>query len=271
MSTLTREAQQRLDRYLADVRSSLRGCRSVDPKDVEADVTEHINGELEGLTEPVSLADLEAVLERLGSPEQWLPAEELPWWRRVLRQLRTGPADYRLAFISFGLLVSAFFFGRLFAPMLILASFCVSRAAVAEASKRDPLGPQRWLFYPSLLVICIPLLILLVSWPVWPLLPLAVDLDTHAPNSTGLDGAAYEVLLRVLPPRNSNVYWPVVGSLIVGLWWMVLGGVTALWPGLPKAVFRPFADWFSRKHAIIPVAAGLLLAVAALYLAAIQF
>ena len=61
MSTLTREAQERLDRYLGDVRSSLRGCRSVDPKEVEADVTEHINGELEGLTEPVPLADLEAV------------------------------------------------------------------------------------------------------------------------------------------------------------------------------------------------------------------
>ncbi len=244
MSTLTREAQERLDRYLGDVRSSLRGCRSVDPKEVEADVTEHINGELEGVTEPVSLADLEGVLERLGSPEQWLPAEELPWWRRVVRQLRTGPADYRLAFISFGLLVSAFLFGRLSAPVLILASFCVSRAAVAEASKRDGLGPQRWLFYPSLILVYAGVLI-----------------GIFAGLGSGFFCVAVPFLEGGAPlpqvEKQALIMAPLFSPAAT---FLSLGVLSAIWPAIPRFVFRPFADWFTRKWGVALVILGLVFA-----------
>lgn len=225
MTTFTEEAQRRLERYLSDVRWSLRGCRSVEPQEVEADVTEHISGELEGLTEPVSLNDLEAVLQKLGSPQQWVPAEELPWWRRLVRQLRTGPADYRLAFISFGLLVSAFLFGRLSAPVLIAASFCVSRAGVAEASDRGGLGPQRWLFYPSLIVVYVLLLIGIFAAPVLGLLAMA-------PRDVGIDQLLANSLYTV--------------AAVVCL----LGLVCTTWPALPRMVFRPFADWFTRKWGV---------------------
>ncbi len=247
MSTFTQQAQQRLDRYLGDVRSSLRGCRSVDPKEVEADVAEHINGELEGVTEPVSLAGLEAVLERLGSPEQWLPAEELPWWRRVVRQLRTGPADYRLAFISFGLLVSAFLFGRLSAPVLILASFCVSRAAVAEASKRDALGPQRWLFYPSLILVYAGVLT-------------GVLIGIFAGLGSGFFCVAVPFLEGGAPLPQVEKQALIMAPLFSAATFLSLGVLSAIWPAAPRFVFRPFADWFTRKWGVALAILGLVFA-----------
>ena len=244
MNTLTREAQERLDRYLGDVRSSLRSCRTIDPQEVEADVTEHINGELEGLTEPVSLADLEGVLERLGRPDQWLPAEELPWWRRAVRQLRTGPADYRLAFISFGLLVSAFLFGRLSAPVLILASFCVSRAALAEASKRDGLGPQRWLFYPSLVVVYALVLVGIFF---------------------GLGGGFFWMAISFLrdwaplgvAERQALMMAPFFSAAAA---FLSLGALFTISPAVPRFVFRPFANWFTRKWGVVLILLGLVFA-----------
>ena len=77
MSTLSNEAQLHLDHYLQQVRRCLQGCKSVDADDVERDVQEHIAVEFEDKEEPVTLSELETVLERLGSPSQWIPEDEL--------------------------------------------------------------------------------------------------------------------------------------------------------------------------------------------------
>ena len=126
MRTFSPDAQERLDRYLREVRSALAGCRSVDPEEVEANVIEHIKGELEGIAEPISSSDLEAVLKRLGTPEEWMPGAELPWWRRTVRRLRTEPTDQQFALIVVGVVLAAFLLGALMAgssPGLFFLAF----------------------------------------------------------------------------------------------------------------------------------------------------
>ncbi len=85
---LTPEAQAYLERYLRKVRGALRGHRAVDADDVERDVICHVSAELGQPGDPVSTAQLRTVLERLGNPDQWISADELPLWRRVV--LRRG-------------------------------------------------------------------------------------------------------------------------------------------------------------------------------------
>ena len=105
MTSLTDDARGDLEYYMRQVRAALRGHRSIDPVEVERDVREHVDAELSELPEPVDARSLSFVLERLGAPDTWLPGEDLPAWRRVLERLRSGPEDWRLAYLSFGLSV----------------------------------------------------------------------------------------------------------------------------------------------------------------------
>ena len=165
MKTFTEDARKHLDKYLQQIRIYLQGCQSVDADEVERDVMEHIEEALEGAEEPVSFNALDAVLKRLGHPSQWVPIEELPWWRRMTFRLRTGPEDWRLAYLSIGILVLGILFGRLFF-LAILASFCVSRAALSMVEDPNELGAQKWLIYPSLILVYISLLLpgLVLFW-----------------------------------------------------------------------------------------------------------
>src|SRR5262245_44509775 len=90
-------AQQMLEQYLHELRIALRGCGMVDPRDVESDVRLHIDQELAEQPAPISGEQLGAILNKLGSPTQWVPIDELPWWRRILVRLRVGPASDRWA------------------------------------------------------------------------------------------------------------------------------------------------------------------------------
>src|SRR5215471_1627559 len=102
---LSDSAKQLLDRYLRELRISLQGSRSVDPGEVEAEVRQHIDQELVDAQQPVSGERLGEVLNKLGSPVQWVPLDELPWWRRVIIKLRMGPTSDRWAFALFTLFV----------------------------------------------------------------------------------------------------------------------------------------------------------------------
>ena len=85
------QAQARLDDYLQAVRTSLRRCRSLDPAEVERDVRARIESELVDAPRPVPLDFLQPVLDRLGSPTQWVPDAERPRWWRALSRLQGGP------------------------------------------------------------------------------------------------------------------------------------------------------------------------------------
>ena len=84
MINLSDCAKKSLDRYLLQIRTYLRECKTINTDEVERNVLEHIESEFESATAAVSFEELGAVLQRLGSPRQWIPEEEIPWWRKLL-------------------------------------------------------------------------------------------------------------------------------------------------------------------------------------------
>jgi hypothetical protein len=250
MTTLTPTAQARLDQYLAQVRSSLRGM-SVDAEEVVRDLREHIDVELEATSTPVSQQDLDTVLDRLGTPDHWVPATEVPWWRRALTRLISGPEDWRLAYLSFVLTVAGLLTLPFGGIVLLLAAYLLGRAAVAICDERsEPLAARRWLIYPALLLVVVPLLLSVLCIP---------------------GGLAAVVLIEgeilqegfgvTLEGADEAIWW---GGLIVGLtgvWWIVAALLGALL-GRPLAwLLRPLAT-FRRRQTLWLGGLGLLLAVA---------
>lgn len=253
MIKLSNGAREYLDRYLQQIRTYLRGCKTVDADDVERNVIEHIDSEFEGATAAVSFEQLDAVLKKLGSPRQWIPEEELPWWRKIIFRLRTGPEDWRLAYISFGLLVAGF----LLLPAtiaLIPASFIVARAALSEAGGPNELRAQKWLLYPSLIIVYVFVLLGLLLWPLGLLFPVAQALEHTIRESN----VGFGVNLH---------YWRMATSFIIaglGLWWIILGGLLLKWRRFLQMLFKPFTGWFSRKWALILLLIGLALMIPSL-------
>ncbi len=250
MVKLSDNAQKSLDEYLHQARTYLRSAKSVDAGEVEQNITEHIENELEGAAEPVSADELETVLKKLGSPQQWVPEEELPWWRKFILRLRTGPEDWRLAYLSFGLLVVGFMLSRLSLPLLTLASFVVSRAALSANNYRIEVKAQKWLIYPSLIIVYLVLLCSFLGLPLLGLIPLAYDWE-H------IIRASYKI-------GDDTPYWLAACSVFVasiGLWWLIQGVVFLARPNIPKVLFRPFADGFNRRWALVLLCVGFALLV----------
>jgi hypothetical protein len=137
-------------------------------------------------------------------------------------------------------------FGLIIPPLLIgllPASFCAARAALAVTHDRgEPLGPRRWLVYPSLVLVNLFATVVLFLWPLLPAGALAHDLWHHS---------RAEVLALVpLPDRLVEVgLFLYAFAAGLALWWVVLGTVLAAVPRLFSAVFRPFADGFGRRQA----------------------
>ena len=237
MMALGESARARLDEYLRHVEVSLKGCTSVDPADVRRDVADYVDNELADRTQPVTLPDLESVLQRLGAPDRWIPAEERPWWRRILLQWHAGPEDWRLAYIALGLFIAAFVLIPI-SPVLLLAGFAVARAALAFAAERgESIGPKKWLLYPPLVVIYLPLCVLLLLWPLWLVLFLAAAFE----HSDFMRGASDDL-----------DYWLIAWLITLvccELWWVVAGVIIKKRPNLIRTCFRPFGDQLDPRWA----------------------
>lgn len=252
MIELTHNARKSLDDYLRQARAYLRGAKSVDAAEVEQNISEHIQNELEGAAEPVSAEELETVLKKLGSPKQWVPEEELPWWRKLILRLQTGPEDWRLAYLSFGLLVLGF----LLLPtgvILIAAGFIAARAALSVVEDPTQLKAQKWFLYPSLIVVYLALLGLLLALPLLGLVPLAYNFE--------------HTLIATYRIGDDMPYWLAACSVFagsLGLWWVIQGVVLLARPNIPEVLFRPFADGFNRKWALVLLCAGFTLLIVSL-------
>jgi len=247
MMNLSDSAKKCLDKYLQQVRIYLRGCKTVDSDEVERNVIEHIESEFESAMTAVSFEELDVVLQRLGSPRQWIPEEEIPWWRKIIFRLRTGPEDWRLAYLSFGLLILGFLILPFFI-VLIPASFVVSRATLSEAGDTEELKTQKWLFYPSLIVGCSVISFILFFGPT----VLGVYLAEALWDLAWVRRTAHMGIV---------VFAAGVTVSVTALSWIIMGVVFCKWPGLARNFFKPFADWFNRKHAIILTCVGLTLLV----------
>jgi hypothetical protein len=158
--------------------------------------------------------------------------------------LNQPPDDWRLAYLAFGLLA----IGLVIPPLLILllpASFCVARAAVARARERgEPLGVRRWLIYPPLVLVTVAVVPLLLFWPIAPAVEVAEELWRNYRRE--FLAVAPSLLPRGKVDALVHIY---VFAAALALWWVVLGSVLWAVPRLAVALFRPFADGFGRRQA----------------------
>jgi hypothetical protein len=268
MVTLSHDAQGLLDRYLHRVRLSLRGHTSLDVDDIERDVRGHIDAALEGQPEPIDAGSLRPILDRLGAPDKWAPADDLPWWRRALVRLSSGPEDWRLPYLTFlCFLAGPTLFlvgdGRMLWPLpviLVMASFMLARASLSVlAHDTGALAERRWLIYPPLVLVYVPLGLALLGWPMTLVAVANDDQPAIAAWTSGLLREPFEVNLAVTI------------ALAVGVWWIGLGLLVARYGQAVRAVFWPFAERITRRHAIgVMAAGGTLVAAAAVAIAALR-
>jgi hypothetical protein len=237
----------------------LTGCSTISAEDVERDVRDHIDAEFADTSEQISEDQLESVLHDLGQPDQWVPEEELPSWRRWLKQWRTGPDDWRLAYISLGLFILTWFG----AWICLFASFCVSRAVLETMRKDQRISSQRWLLYPSLIVVYVPLAIALIIWPI----PSANELLVDNRWRYIAERITWLGTIEVIQAHTVIVLYFIV--LSISAWFTMLGFVLRSHPQWLVVIFCPFADWFQRRHAtrlMFIGLAGLAICLAALLL-----
>jgi hypothetical protein len=255
MAALSPEAQTRLDGYLKQIRSALTGRPSIDADEVERDVLGHIDAELSGAPEPISVSRLLEVLDRLGAPQEWVPDDE-PAWRRPFSTLSSGQGDWRLAGLTFFL----FLFGPLLfmsprmlwpmPPVLMVGSFIVARVTLALLDERgEAPGPRRWLIYPPLVMWYLVFAVVLFAAP-------ALLVISAANDVPGISDALVRV---VQAPLWAAV--PAAAAVAIGLWWVIVGLLIALKPAIFRTFFWPFAEGFGRRHALGVAVAGALLAV----------
>ena len=265
MIRMTDRARERVEAYLDRVRRALSGHPDVDADEVATDVRAHIEEALSGRPEPVGEDDVVEVLERLGAPGRWAPAEEVGGWRALLTRIRRGPDDWRLAYLCFALT----FVGILTAPfggfLLLVPAFVLARGAWALSEERgEAVGSKRWLVYPALIVVYGLVVAVLIGWPI------AASAPVFATG--GLVDFLQESYDVAYPEPGTPAHWTrSLGWTLVGTgaWWSVLGGVAAVRPGWVRSVFRPFADRFRRALAWGPVVAGVVVALAGIVVLAL--
>jgi hypothetical protein len=251
MVALSQEAQSHLERYLRQMKTALRGHPSIDADEVERDVLGHIDTELSGQPEPIGATRLLHVLDRLGAPDEWLPVENHPAWRRPFEAFRSGPGDWRLAYLTFAIFVAGpvLFMGRIILwplpPLLFVLSFLLARVTLALFDEHDEqVGARRWLIYPALVVWYGAFIVALVGGPV---LLASVFLSD--------DPMLRSRLLRLGEPAWMRVICLMV--FLLGTWWMLLGLLLGTFPRGVHGAFWPFADWFERRHAMRVALLGL--------------
>jgi hypothetical protein len=180
-----------------------------------------------------------------------VPADDLPAWRRVLNELRSGPEDWRLAYLTFGLFILSpvLLMWPMFWPMPLFAivpSVLMARATLSLLAEHDePVGARRWLILPPLAVLYVPIAAILVGWPI------AFTPFTFEPPRN------YHRLVATF----SGPFWLIASFLVLGAlgaWWMMLGLLLGRFNAAVRNAFVPFADWFERRHGMRLALTGLL-------------
>jgi hypothetical protein len=111
----------------------------------------------------------------------------------------------------------------------------MARATLALLDEEDePVGARRWLIYPPLLLIYV-------------VFALALFVLAPAPILGAADPAGRAQAAAWFP----DPFWAgllLIFTLVVGIWWTVLGLLFARFTAAVRSVFWPFADWFERRH-----------------------
>jgi hypothetical protein len=248
--TLTQEAQSALDRYFRRVKAALRAHPSVDADEVERDIRSHIEAELGELPTPIAEARVRSVLDRLGSPNQWVPGDERPMWQRLLVSLRSGPEDWRLPYVTFALFVAGPLTGPIGGVLCFVASIFVARATLALLEEEgEPVGARRWFVYPPLLMI-------------YGAIVVAIFIAVPGVIATAADPSV-RTGARSWFPEPFVLTLPLVTGFSGGLWWTLLGLLLGRRTHAVHLIFWPFADWFEWRHGIRIALIGLCVAAVA--------
>ena len=222
--TLSDEASRHLDQYLQSMRASVDDS---DSAEIEQDIRDHIDAELGERPAPVSADELDAVLERLGSPSQWMTSGS----SQAIALPRAVSTEDWLSYGSLALLVIGFV-----APIFLPVSWLIARWTLArlEQQGRDR-DARRWLLYPPLVVVSIVIALLALFGP----FGLFAELGTIAAQRLGVTGS------HAFPPVEAVA----VAFACLGAYWIILSA--ALSPGerAVRFVFHPFAGRFRRGHA----------------------
>ena len=250
MTTLTAEAQTLFDSYLQRVRWSVGGM--ADPAEIERDIREHVDSALEEHEKPVSSQTLRDVLARLGDPWQWIPAEELPLWRRVVMRLSVGPQDWRLAYICFAFTLA----GALFIPfggiVLLIGAFLLARAAYElESDRNGSLGAKRWLIYPPLAFFSLMVVMLFVVVPIAPTLAWGI-------GEFGFERILVHSGYRIASSFDRGLLTSAAAATWIGTVWLIVAGILALALRPFRWLIVPFGNSLRRKHMLWLAGAGAL-------------
>lgn len=241
MMDLTPSARQQFDEYFRRLRRSLRGASPAEADDVEQSVREHIDVALAGAPGPVGAEQLAEVLDRLGAPDRWVPVDERSMVQRVMERLRSGPEEWRLAYLAFGL----FLLALVLLPVgigffLLIASYLASRAYVDFMTGRDePAAGRQWLIYPPIGLFLLLTTGFFIIGPAGPLAVWGVDEDgfLHMLEASG-----------VRAPYHSLQFFAGAVAATFGTWWIIASFIGMI--GLPVArfVFRPLLERVRRTH-----------------------
>jgi hypothetical protein len=175
--------------------------------------------------------------------------------------------------------------GVLAALVTCVVAFILSRAALSLMPGDRITRGQKWLLYPALLIFYVPLAIgTLVAPPTvagvaiyeqaffvrqievqrneaqLKLIDTAIahlhavgkptdaEIQRREGLLTALDAAREPVRFRGMPVTPAVAF---TGTFVIGAAWLLcLGLLTMLFPSIVRAVFHPFADGFTRRHAI---------------------
>jgi len=216
MLNLTPEAQAKLEKYLHRAGLSLREAED----EVIRELREHIERALESKSQPVSGRDMDAVLQEMGDASHFIMARrDTPRHAKGNGRRNGRPADWWLAWTSFALLILG---SILVAPPVgIAASFLASRAVLATHEGERDLGWMKWLVYPSLVLVYVPLAAITFWWPLAPIIARAASDPYGSPFQ--LSGLSLLLLLLALL-----------------MWWFVLAALVRPFPRFMPSIFRPF-------------------------------
>lgn len=245
MIDLTPSARQRLDDYLRRLRHSLRRASPAEADDVEQSVREHIEVALARVPAPVGSEQLVEVLDRLGAPDRWVPPDDRSIVQRVFQQvsdrLRSGPDEWRLAYLTFGLFLLALILMPVgIGFLLMIASFFASRAYLdwMEAKQEAP-GPRRWLVYP-------PIAFLLAVATGFFIVGLAGPALAWGIGEEGFLQLLDESRLRAPYYDMQFVIGMTVATL--GTWWIFASLIGMAFVPVIRFIFKPLLTRVRRPH-----------------------
>jgi hypothetical protein len=245
MIDLTPSARQRFDDYLLRLRQSLRRASPAEADDVEQSVREHIEVALASAPAPVGGEQLAEVLDRLGAPDGWVPADERSAVQRLVQQvkerLRFAPEEWRLAYATFGL----FLLALLLMPVgigffLMIASFLASRACLDYMeTKEEAPGPRRWLIYPPIgffLVIATAFFVVGLAGPAL---------------AWGIGDRGFLHLLdasRLRAPYYEEQFLAGATVATLGTWWILASLLGMAFLPVIRFIFKPLLSRVRRAH-----------------------